>query len=336
MKNILVSILVANYNYEEFISETIESVLQQSYNNFELIICDDGSRDNSLEIIKHYLALDSRIKLFKQENSGQASALNKCYNHSKGELIALLDSDDLFDKTKLELVVKKYEESPSNGLIIHKLRKIDKKGTIIGSSVPNNLANGDCRDLLIKNGGRFGLPPSSGIIISRKITEMIFPINDEFKTNADGVITECAQSISTINSIEQVLGSFRIHGNNISSNFYSYPNEELLLKTILITEKTFVNTKKFLSSKNIPINEFYITNSKNYNLQCMAYYIFSNSEYLSKIHQKSIKEMKEILDNKNRLMFSFLLLLPKYISRKILKILWGQNILKNIVAKVLR
>ena len=103
MKNDLVSIITANYNCEKFIEETIESVLAQTYKNWEMIIVDDVSTDNSVNIIKKYLKQDNRIKLIQlNKNSGAAVARNKAIEVAKGRYIAFLDSDDLWKPTKLE------------------------------------------------------------------------------------------------------------------------------------------------------------------------------------------------------------------------------------------
>ncbi len=80
-----VAVLVSNYNYAEYIRQAIESVLAQTYKNFELIICDDGSTDNSKEIIAGYCLHDSRISLIAKENGGQASGFNAAFAASTGE-----------------------------------------------------------------------------------------------------------------------------------------------------------------------------------------------------------------------------------------------------------
>lgn len=98
----LVSIIMPSYNTGRFIKETIDSVLAQSYLNWELIIVDDCSTDNSDEVIKSYLA-DPRIRYIKNEiNSGAAVSRNRALREAKGKWIAFLDSDDLWEPEKLE------------------------------------------------------------------------------------------------------------------------------------------------------------------------------------------------------------------------------------------
>lgn len=99
----LVSIITPNYNCKNFIAQTIESVLSQTYTNWEMVIVDDCSTDGSYEIALEYSVKDSRIKVLRNEkNSGAAISRNKAIENAKGEFIAFLDSDDLWLPEKLE------------------------------------------------------------------------------------------------------------------------------------------------------------------------------------------------------------------------------------------
>lgn len=97
-----VSVIMPVYNAERFLRESIESILNQSFSDFEFIIINDGSRDNSLNIIKEYAEKDSRIKIIDQENTGIVGALNNALKISKGEFIARMDADDISEKERLE------------------------------------------------------------------------------------------------------------------------------------------------------------------------------------------------------------------------------------------
>ncbi|MBS6375844.1 MAG: glycosyltransferase family 2 protein [Clostridium sp.] len=92
----LVSIITPCYNGEKYISETIKSVLKQSYTNWEMLIIDDGSKDHSAEIVNSFAIKDQRIKLIQQENKGSAAARNNGIRCAEGQYIALLDADDLW------------------------------------------------------------------------------------------------------------------------------------------------------------------------------------------------------------------------------------------------
>lgn len=105
--NPLVSIIIPTYNCEEYIEQTIQSVLLQTYIHWEMIIIDDASQDNSLKIINKYLEQDKRIKLIiNKKNIGVAQSRNTGIKVSSGDYIALLDSDDIWFPRKLEKQIK--------------------------------------------------------------------------------------------------------------------------------------------------------------------------------------------------------------------------------------
>jgi len=85
----LVSILISNYNYGEYLGDAIESALRQTYDKLEVVICDDGSTDDSFRILERYRSLDRRIKVIYQANGGQSLALNAAFHKSTGDIICL-------------------------------------------------------------------------------------------------------------------------------------------------------------------------------------------------------------------------------------------------------
>lgn len=97
MKKGLVSIITPCYNGEKYISETIDSVLAQTYSDWEMIIIDDGSKDGSADLVREYEKKDSRIRLVQQENAGSAAARNNGIGQAEGQYIALLDADDIWE-----------------------------------------------------------------------------------------------------------------------------------------------------------------------------------------------------------------------------------------------
>lgn len=128
----LVSVITPCYNGEKYIRETIDSVLKQNYKSWEMIIIDDGSTDNSRQIVKKYCELDKRIHLIEQKNSGSAAARNHGIREALGQYIALLDSDDVwypnFLSEQIKFIKKKnsicvyssYDKIGENSEIIHK------------------------------------------------------------------------------------------------------------------------------------------------------------------------------------------------------------------------
>src|ERR1700682_441555 len=111
-----VSVLMTAYNREKYIGEAIESVLASSYANFELIIVDDCSKDNTVKIAKAYAEKDSRIKVFVNEkNLGDYLNRNRAAELAQGKYIKYLDSDDLIYYYALEVMVKYMEKFPDAG-----------------------------------------------------------------------------------------------------------------------------------------------------------------------------------------------------------------------------
>lgn len=114
MENELVSIITPVYNCEKYIEDAINSVISQTYENWEMILVDDCSNDKSFEIINEYCKKDNRIKLFKLEKKGGAAiARNKAMEMAKGRFLAFLDGDDIWVEKKLEIQLKLMKENNS-------------------------------------------------------------------------------------------------------------------------------------------------------------------------------------------------------------------------------
>ena len=106
MNRSLFFVVMPAYNSELYIGKSIESVLSQEYSYFELLVVDDGSKDDTLKCLNQYALADKRIKVFSQTNQGVSVARNIGLDNAKGEYIAFLDSDDLWDRNYLQVMVK--------------------------------------------------------------------------------------------------------------------------------------------------------------------------------------------------------------------------------------
>ena len=118
-----VSVVITCYNYAEYISQAIDSVLDQTFDGFEIIIVNDGSTDNTEEVIQKYISNDC-IKYINQANTGQANAKNIGIKNSKGKFIAFLDADDIWEKTKLEKQIPLFSNK-SVGIVYSRMRFVD-------------------------------------------------------------------------------------------------------------------------------------------------------------------------------------------------------------------
>ena len=113
----LLSVIITSYNREDFIAEAIDSVLSSVYKDFELIICDDGSLDRTVEIINSYAQKDDRIKIFiSEQNRGQFANRNMAASFAKGKYIKFLDSDDIIYPYSLQIMLDAMLKFPEAGL----------------------------------------------------------------------------------------------------------------------------------------------------------------------------------------------------------------------------
>lgn len=125
MKEIINSIAMATYNGEKYIKEQIDSILENMDICDELIISDDGSTDNTIEIIKNYQKKDKRIKLFKGPGRGVKQNFMNAIEHTSGKYIFLSDQDDVWDKNKIKIIDKIFEENNYN-VVVHNAIIVDK------------------------------------------------------------------------------------------------------------------------------------------------------------------------------------------------------------------
>jgi glycosyltransferase involved in cell wall biosynthesis len=128
-----VSIIIPVYNCELYITQAIESVLNQTYTDYEIIVIDDGSTDNTHQVLQPYM---KKIRYFYQENKGLSATRNQGIKMAKGELIALLDADDLFLYYKLQEQVAIFDAQPNIGLVQSGWRVVNEKGEKIQDVEP--------------------------------------------------------------------------------------------------------------------------------------------------------------------------------------------------------
>lgn len=122
------SVVMAVYNQADYLALSIESILQQTYKDFEFIIIDDGSTDATLSILKAYAQKDSRIKLYSQENQGLTKSLNRALKCAKGRYIARQDADDLSHPERLQKQIDFLEKKPFYVLVSSAYEEIDVEG----------------------------------------------------------------------------------------------------------------------------------------------------------------------------------------------------------------
>jgi N-acetylglucosaminyldiphosphoundecaprenol N-acetyl-beta-D-mannosaminyltransferase len=213
----LISVLVANYNYGRFLGQALESVLKQTYQKFEIVVCDDGSTDESRDILTVYGQKYGRIKVLLQDNEGQSEAILAAFHASCGEVICFLDSDDIFLPTKLEELVEALVFAPDAGFAVHRLIATDGSLRMM-RPIPavSKLASGWMAPQMSMSSPQmhWGMPPTSGLALHRAVAERILPHLRGRRVFADSVIQVLAPLITPIIAIDRPLGLYRVHGEN--------------------------------------------------------------------------------------------------------------------------
>jgi glycosyltransferase involved in cell wall biosynthesis len=206
--NPLVSVIIDNYNYGHFLEQAIDSVLEQTYKNFELIVVDDGSIDNSREVIKSY---EDRLIAIFQKNAGQRAAFIAGLEKAKGEIICFLDSDDYFHKDKLSKVVAAFLEHPEWVQISHCWIVVNAEGLPTGSNTSNLLSKGDVRSLLLR-WGKYASGITSSLAVRHTIFEKVKLTPGEF--GIDSYLIASIPFHGEVGCINEPLMFYRTHGKN--------------------------------------------------------------------------------------------------------------------------
>ena len=211
----IVSVLVANYNYARFLPAMLDSLLGQTYPNWEAVVLDDGSTDGSADVVRAYAARDSRIRLVEQPNAGQNAAVNACYRELRGDVVCLLDSDDVFHPTKIADVVAAFRRQPECGVVTHWAEVIDAEGKPLPVTLNSKLDRGWLAPTAFDRGACVYVPTTSCMSFRREVTDVLMPMPAEQRRDADGYLGMAAQFLSPFAVIEEKLAGYRVHGSNM-------------------------------------------------------------------------------------------------------------------------
>jgi hypothetical protein len=210
MQNNLVSIITPSYKSAKFISQTIKSVLNQTYQDWEMIIVDDVSPDNSNEIIEEFIKKDSRIKLIKLEkNSGPAVARNRAIEEAKGRYIAFLDADDLWMPEKLEKQMA-FMNQNNLSFTYSSYTLIDEDNNNLGSfTTKENITYNS----MLKT---CSVGCLTAIYDTKKLGKVFMP--NILKRQDYGTWLQILKEIKSTKGILEPLATYRILENSVSSN----------------------------------------------------------------------------------------------------------------------
>ena len=220
MSNFLISVIIPIYNTEKYLEECIKSVVNQSYENLDIILVNDGSTDNSKEICDKWAEKDSRIRLINQNNMGAAMAKNVGLNNIKGDLFMILDSDDLLHKNNIEILCNCMKKEKSDIIeafyttIYEEFKNIDihKNSQKESFNTENAL-----KELIISR--KFHQTPWNKLYKTELLKDIRFPkdkyIDDEYWTYK---LFANAKKITWIN---KVLYYYRQHEESTMGRMYS-------------------------------------------------------------------------------------------------------------------
>ncbi len=214
----LVSIIINNYNYGRFLPTAIDSVLNQTYSSLEVIVVDDGSTDNSQEIIRNY---GNKIVAVLKENGDHASTFNAGFSVSQGEIVCCLDADDRFLPEKITQIVDIFNSHPEISWCFHPLKLVSTETeAVLGITRSFPQLNEDIstlcdfRSQLRKGKLSFYAPSTSALCFRRSLLKQILPMPEILKQAADRYLTYSSLFLSPGFFLNQELTIQGIHHSN--------------------------------------------------------------------------------------------------------------------------
>lgn len=267
-----VSVIVPNYNHEKFLKGRLDSIVNQGFTDYEIIILDDKSSDNSISIIKKYQKQFPDLIRFVPSNKNSGSPFiqwDKGIAFAKGALIWIAESDDLASTSFLESSIKFFDNHKKLGILVAKSNAIDGSGQEISEFHPmfkgfeSKLFKDTTNELNYFEGHEFInnflvykclIPNVSGIIFRKKIYNRSGGLNLEFKRNGDYDLYFRMLQISDIGFLNKRLNSTRYHDKKLTAS-----NDEKSFKELSTILKPVFNDLNLSSSKRLEIMSFYFT-----------------------------------------------------------------------------
>ena len=206
------SIIIPAYNAIKYLPETLESVLKQSFTDFEVLIIDDGSYDNIIEWAAQIE--DPRVRFISQKNQGVSAARNLGIKNATGEYIAFLDADDLWESTKLEKQLQLFKKNPYSGLVHTEMALIDEESKLLGREFTSNVEGNALEQLLEKN-----TIVTSSVIVRRSCLETVGSFDNNLTSSEDWELWVRIASVYPIALVKEPLVFYRQHPNNTTNNW---------------------------------------------------------------------------------------------------------------------
>jgi glycosyltransferase involved in cell wall biosynthesis len=252
-----ISVVMTTFNSKDFVQEQLDSIVAQSYKNWELIISDDASTDHTLEILSDYVKRHHNVKIHllrNAQNLGQAKNFERALTKAQGEFIAISDSDDYWEPLKLEKQLGFLEKNPQVSLNYHDLSITDKHLNIISGSLRNNLANG-LRSAHVENDSLSSLLVQNHIsaatmMFRKEMTKLFLPYPPKISKDYWMVLVTSALNYK-IGYIDEPLMKYRQHSANVTGG--KVKNKHYFLNGLTskkFGEKYFAQTSEFILALN--------------------------------------------------------------------------------------
>lgn len=235
-----ISVIAALFNHEKYVAKAIESVISQTFTDWELILWDDGSSDRSLEIAKSYAAKDpERIFVHKHEfgaNRGQENTRNAAIAKARGEFLSLLDTDDYFHPEKLKSLFAVLNSDISVGLAFGRVEVVSDQGGRSVKTLAASEMSGEVFDELVLD----NFISACAVLFRKKFVEEGMKFDSRFKTIGEYPLwLEIARN-SKVAFVPQVVAYWRVHDSNTGSKLAVQAKRELVdLKEWMLSEKKY-------------------------------------------------------------------------------------------------
>ena len=207
------SVVINNYNYGNYLAEAVDSVLEQTYQAFELWIVDDGSTDNSLEILARYEALEN-VRVIRKPNGGQLSAFNAVADKIRGELVFFLDADDFYAADYLERAVAFYRDHPDSDFLAVGRKAVGECKSDLAMAFKKSSGYSVLRVHFLY---RWLGNSTSAISMKRSVLEKVLPLpfESDWRLRADECLVIGASLVGAKKyRLNRKLIHYRIHGEN--------------------------------------------------------------------------------------------------------------------------
>lgn len=208
----LFTVLIDTYNYGHFIQEAIDSVFAQDFpmEQVEILIVDDGSTDDTAERLKRY---GSKIRYLYKPNAGQASAFNFGFQHAQGEIVALLDADDVWFPEKLRRVHESFERNSDAGMVYHRVHWSDSSNQ--AAPDPYFIAVSGCVPASRRTLLTYPMAGTSCLAFRRAALGKLLPVPETLRSQADAYLTALIIFLFPVVAVPDYLGKYRLHGRNL-------------------------------------------------------------------------------------------------------------------------